>query len=607
MGKKLYHGAAYYPELWDRFVIDQDLQLMKETGINAIRMGEFAWSTLEPEEGKIDVSFFAELINKFYENGIETVMCTPTPTPPIWMTHGFPERLFVDMAGRRMGHGSRQHICTNNQYFRERAAIIAEKLAKGLGSLPGLIGWQLDNEFKAHVNECTCDTCKELWHNWLREKYRTIGSLNNDWKTGAGQPAYRSFEEVPVPENTASFRRLPLRMAYRQFSMEKIAEFADEQAEVIRQYSKAPITHNSSIGFHVDNERLFKNLDFASFDTYATIEHAGAYLINCDIWRNLKKDKGFWIMETSPSFSASLEGTATPHPNGYLKAEAAAAYALGSEAFCYWLWRQQRTGCEQPHGSVISAWGKPAIGYENVLEVERMREALEPILLSSQSCQAEVALVYSDHAKAYFQNGPFKKLNYRGVITEFYQQILSNGIHRDVIQPGADLEGYKLLFTPYLPSLPADAAERARQFAEKGGIWITGPLTGDGGTAIPEDDDELVSEQKYGEGKIVQLHFIPKSEEEKKRLEKIIDQYANEAGVDLRMDISPGTIAIPRKAEGNQIWVMVNMDGNGGEIDLPFKGYDLISECAVPCGRTDIGKFEYKVLQSFKSHSPAVS
>lgn len=602
MGKKLYHGAAYYPELWDNSVIDQDLQLMKKTGINVIRMGEFAWSTLEPEKGKIDVSFFAEIIDKFYENGIETVMCTPTPTPPIWLTHGFPERMFVDMAGRRMGHGTRQHICTNNQYFRERAAIIAEKLAKELGTLPGLIGWQLDNEFKAHVNECICDNCKELWHEWLRNRYGSIGCLNGDWNSGVWQQNYQSFEEVPLPENTALLRNSPLRMTYRQFSMEKIAEFADEQAEVIRQYSKDPITHNSSIGFHVDNERLFKNLNFASFDTYATIEHAGAYLINCDIWRSLKKDKGFWIMETSTSYSASLEGTATPHPNGYLKAEAAAAYAMGSEAFCYWLWRQQRTGCEQPHGSVISAWGKPTIGYENVLEVEGMREALEPILLSSKPFQAEVALVYSDHAKAYFQNGPYKQFNYRGLITEFYQRILSNGIHRDVIQPGADLEGYKLLFTPFLPSLPADAAERARRFAEKGGIWITGPLTGDTGTAMPLYADELVSEQKYGKGKVVQLNFFPRSEDDKKLLEKIINQYAVEAGVILRMDTTPGTIAVPRKADGNQIWVMVNMDGNGGAISLPFDGYDMVSECAVPCGRMEIGKFEYRVIQFLENH-----
>ena len=55
MEKKLYHGAAYYPELWDETVIDQDIELMKQAGISVVRMGEFAWSQMEPEEGKIDL------------------------------------------------------------------------------------------------------------------------------------------------------------------------------------------------------------------------------------------------------------------------------------------------------------------------------------------------------------------------------------------------------------------------------------------------------------------------------------------------------------------------------------------------------------------------
>lgn len=109
--------------------------------------GEFAWSVMEPEEGKIDVGFFKEIIARLYDIGIETIMCTPTPTPPIWFSHGRPERMHVNEKREIMGHGSRQHACTNNPYFRKKAAIITTAIAKELGRLPGLIGWQLDNEF----------------------------------------------------------------------------------------------------------------------------------------------------------------------------------------------------------------------------------------------------------------------------------------------------------------------------------------------------------------------------------------------------------------------------------------------------------------------------
>jgi beta-galactosidase len=659
MSKKLYHGAAFYPELWDEKVIEEDIIEMKKTGINVVRIGEFAWASMEPQEGKFDLSFFTRMINQLYENGIETVMCTPTPTPPIWFSHNHPERMYVDADGKVMGHGSRQHACTNHPYFREKAALITEHIAKALGSLPGVIGWQLDNEFKCHVSECMCNTCKELWHVWLEERYGTIENLNDAWGTKIWSEYYHSFEQVPKPGPAPFLHNSSLSTMYQIFSMEKIAEFSDEQAEIIRKYSTAPITHNSSVFFSVDNERLFKNLDFASFDTYATIDYVENYLINNDLWRNFKKGRDYWVMETSPSYAASLESYATPHPNGYLKVEAAAAYALGAEAFCYWLWRQQRSGCEQPHGSVLSAWGKPTIGYQNVLEVEAMRIEIEPVILSSKPSQADVAITYSDRAKVFLNTEPHRSLNHRGLVTDFYKRILSMGIHRDVIPEGADLEGYKVLFTPFIPYLSSEYIARARQFVENGGIWIAGPLTGgrtenhtvhtdralgelektvgaevlftfplddtgtigrafdisaplgmwssvmeaDGNQAVGIIEEGLakgksfITEHKLGAGKMVMLGSMPMGETGDVLLRKLIEHYSQEAGVTLRTDVSEGTIVAPRQGAGYSIWFVINMDGNGGSVTIPKTGIDLQTNSVIEPGKLELGKFEYKMIQ----------
>ncbi|WP_438446029.1 beta-galactosidase [Gorillibacterium sp. sgz5001074] len=478
MANKLYHGVAWYPELWEEAVLEQDLALMKEAGINVVRIGEFAWSAMEPEEGKIDVGFFVQIVERLHREGIGTVLCTPTPTPPIWFTHSHPERMYRDDQGRVMGHGARQHPCTNHPVFREKAARITEELARALGAHPGLMGWQLDNEFKSHVSECMCETCLKLWHQWLEARYVTVERLNDAWGTGIWSGSYQRFDQVPQPGITPFLHSSSLRTQYRKFSMEKIAEFAGEQAAIIRRYSRAPITHNSSIAFHLDNEQLFRNLDFASYDTYASFENQHAYLINCDYWRNMKQGRDFWIMETSPSHAGSIESSGVPHPNGYVKAEAAAAYALGGEAFCYWLWRQQRAGCEQTHGSVLSSWGAPSIGYRSVLEVEEARRTLEPILLSTRPARAETAMTYSDRAKAFLRTEPHRKLNHRGLVTDFYARLLSMNLHRDVLPEGADLAGCRLLFTPYVPYLSREYMDRAERFVAEGGIWIVGPLSG---------------------------------------------------------------------------------------------------------------------------------
>lgn len=659
MGKKLYHGAAWYPELWDQTVIEQDIGLMKQAGMNVVRIGEFAWSNMEPTEGHIDLGFFVQMVNLLHENGIDTVMCTPTPTPPIWFTHGHPERMYVNEQMQVMGHGSRQHACTNHPYFREKAAIITEHIAKAIGRLPGVIGWQIDNEFKAHVSECMCGTCLTGWHEWLEVRYETIEKLNEAWGTQIWSEYYHSFEQVPQPGPVPFLHNSSLSTMYQMFSMEKIAQFSDEQAAIIRQFSDAPITHNSSVAFSVDNERLFRELDFASFDTYATYDHPANYLFNNDLWRNFKRGRDYWIMETSPSYAASLASYAKPHPNGYLKAEAVAAYALGAEAFCYWLWRQQRAGCEQPHGSVISTWGKPTVGFPNVLEVENARKDIEATILATRPAQAEVAMTYSDRSKAFLKTEPHQKLNHRSLVTGFYERILNLGFHRDVVPEGAELAGYKLLFTPFLPYISSDFIKRATAFVAEGGVWVVGPLSGgrteehtmhtnaafgelehlagvetvytfpmDGSNTIGRAFDvtaplslwsavfdpkeavavgtietgltpglAFITERTYGKGKIVMLGSMPTGEEGEQLLNKLILRYADDAGVTLRTDVTAGTIVAPRQGDCCEVWVIVNMDGAGGSVTLPRDGVDPITGTRYREGKLSIGRYEHKVIQ----------
>lgn len=658
MGNKLYHGAAWYPELWQEDVLKEDIAWMKQAGINVARIGEFAWSNMEPHEGEIDMSFFVRMIGLLYENGIETVMCTPTPTPPIWFTDGHPERMYVNEELQTMGHGSRQHACTNHPYFREKAAVITEHIARALGQLPGLIGWQLDNEFKAHVSECMCSTCLTQWHQWLEQRYGTVERLNDAWGTQIWSEYYHRFDQVPQPGPAPFLHNSSLKTMYQLFSMESIAQFADEQAAIIRKYSDAPITHNSSVAFSVDNERLFSGLDFASFDTYATYDNIPGYLINNDLWRNFKRGRDYWIMETSPSYAASLESYAKPHPNGYLKAEAVAAYALGAEAFCYWLWRQQRAGCEQPHGSVLSAWGKPTVGYVNVLEVEQARKEIEATILSTRPAQAEVAMTYSDRAKAFLKTEPHRNLNHRGLVTDFYARLLHAGVHRDVVPEGEELDGYKLLFTPFLPYVSPEYIERATKLAEDGGVWVIGPLTGGrteshtihttsalgeleqlaGVEAVftyPMDDSgaigsafgqtaplslwssvyelkeasavgtieggltpglAFVTEKRCGKGKIVMLGSLPAGEDG--LLDALIAHYADEAGVTLRTDVTPGTIVAPRRGDGFDVWVVVNMDGRGGSVTLPSAGIDALTQERFEAGsKLELGRYEHRVIR----------
>lgn len=619
---KLYHGAAVYPEMWDESTFYEDIQHMKKVGINVVRIGEFLWSVLEPEEGKIDITPLIKMLDLCHKEDISVILCTPTCTPPVWMSDGHEERLYVDQNHEYWLHGARQHVCTNNAYFREKSNEITLQIAKAVANHPAVIMWQLDNEFKSHQTECCCETCKDMWHQWLKKRYGDIDALNKAWKTVVWSERYQSFEQVPQPFNNIPFiHNASLLTMYQLFSRDKIAEYAHMQAALIRRYSKAPITTNTGMGFALDNELLYSRLDAVSYDTYATVNNVDAYLINCDLSRGLKRDEYFWLMETSCSHGGAITKNPSPHPNGYLVSEAVAAYALGSASFNYWPWRQQPSGCELNHSAVLSAWGKPGVGYKNVLLVEAARKEIEPYILATQCTQGELAITYSDRAKVFMHTESHKSNNYRGLMTWFYGQAVNASIHRDVTSENTDLIGYKMLVTPFMFNLSDEYVARAKAFVEAGGIWLVGPMTGgrtkehtintDAGmnkmveelagievmSSYPIDktgsigeafgikaplrlwthqfevrdakvmgwirggitpDEPFISEKQLGKGKIVILASTPEnSEEGNKLLQNIFLHYAKEAGIHQLATASEGTIVIPRHSQTNEKYLVV--------------------------------------------------
>lgn len=659
---KLYYGAAYYPELWPEAVIAEDIRYMDKVGLNCVRMGEFAWAAMEPNEGEISLDFFVGIINRLHEHGIGTVFCTPTPTPPIWLSHGHPERMYTDNKGYPMIHGARQHSCTNNPYVRERGRIIVEACAQAVGRLPGVIGWQTDNEFKCHVGECCCAECARQWRDWLAARYGTIERLNEAWGAAVWSEAYQRFDQVPAPMATTMGHNSSLQTMYRIFGREKIAEYQREQVAIIRRYSDAPITHNSNRWFQLDNELMLRDLDFAAFDNYPDCDNWPEMMLDYDLWRNGKPGRAFWVMETSTSHNGGLWGYHKPHRTGYLAAEAVAAYASGAEGFSHWLWRQQRAGVEQNHGAVLSAWGRPTVGYAGVLAVSMARELLEPILTNSTPAQPEVAMTYSDRARAYFITEPYDMPHYVPLARQWHSLLLDAGLPRDAVFEGGSLEGYKLLTTPFVPYLSPEFLAKARAFVEAGGVWIAGPLTG-GRTSehtVPTDAAlgaletlagvetlftypltntgtvgkafghsaplawwgavfapkgatvmgtlvggvtpglAFITEHRVGKGKIVLLGAMPQDDAGAALLQAMFAHYADEAGVTLRLETTPGTVAIPRTGEDGLFWVVVNMDGNGGTVTLPAAATDLLNHTRFPAGPLEFSPYGWRVIKLCK-------
>ena len=481
---KIFHGVCYYPELWPEAEMTRDIGEMKRLGINLVRIGEFGWSTMEPDEGAIDLSFWQRVMDRLHEAGMVVVFCTPTATPPIWLTHSHPERCFRNAAGQVMLHGSRQHAAYDHPEVRAACLRIVAALAKTLGDHPALVAWQLDNEFKCHVAEDYSEAAVAGWHHWLAKHFGTIDALNEAWGTDVWSERYQRFDQVPAPRPTPFMHHAGLTTAYRRADRERIAEFAEAQMEVLREHSAAPVTHNFGLGFAVDFERMSTGLDFVSFDDYPSSKKWRAVVLDNDLFRNAKPGKAHWLMETSVAHNGWFGEHETVHPPGFLRAEAVASFALGAQTICYWLWRQQRAGCELPHSAVMSAWFKPSIGHASVGQVDAARQELRTYLTSTRPATAQIGLTWSDHARVMLQTEPIGASSgrhttaYRATIDAWHGRMIDAGFHRDVRFEGAAIDDLKVLVTPAMPYVSDAFLAKVEQWVRAGGTWICGPLTG---------------------------------------------------------------------------------------------------------------------------------
>jgi beta-galactosidase len=71
---KLHIGCAYYHEHWPEANWKEDIRLMKLAGFNTVRLCDFAWSTLEPEQGRYEFDWLERAIASLEEAGIDSVL-----------------------------------------------------------------------------------------------------------------------------------------------------------------------------------------------------------------------------------------------------------------------------------------------------------------------------------------------------------------------------------------------------------------------------------------------------------------------------------------------------------------------------------------------------
>ncbi|MCS7003931.1 MAG: beta-galactosidase [Cytophagales bacterium] len=477
--KKLYYGVAYYPEAWSESEIEKDIALMKDLHMNVVRMAEFAWSKMEPQEGKYDFAWLHRIIEKLHAQGIDVILGTPTATPPAWMWEKYPQIGLMQYNGVRATHGIRRDCSYTSEIYRKKSIQICEKMAQEFGNKPGVIGWQTDNEF-GHTPDYSEET-KKRFHAWLKTKYKTIQNLNRAWVNVLWSQEYDKFEQIPLPRDDQWYHP-SLRFEWHRFTNDMITEYQDLQLKAIRKYSKLPITHDGMPGQMVDYEKLCKDLDFMSHNNYHSFEAYDRIVSNCDRMRGY--NKGFyWLFETAPNHSGGGNKGQTWRLHDYPNSMNAALwmqYALGAQGTMFWLWRQHPAGQEMVHGAVLHTWGVP---FANIHEIKKLGEDISKtsdFLINNPVEKPLIAILYSHEADIAFKIEQYASniKYYEDWTFNAYLPLLDAHLHRDVIAPSHDIDSYKIIFIPFMPYVPESFRAKLKKWVEEGGTLVLGPMVG---------------------------------------------------------------------------------------------------------------------------------
>ena len=474
----MYFGVAYYPEHWPEERWPLDAQMMQAAGLNGVRMGEFAWSKLEPTPGQYDFDWLDRAVDLLGRHGIQTMMCTPSRTPPPWVFRKYPGIQNVRADRMPANYGYRYTICHNNPEFIRAAEEIDRRVIEHYAGHQHVVAWHIDNEIGSG-NTCYCPICHAKFKDYLREKYGSVERLNAAWGMHFWSIAYSDFEEVPLPTGVP-FAYPSLALEYARFQSKTNAEFARWRYQLMKQlHPQVWVTTN----FQTSNATHTDIFDMGEYtDVYGTNfypNHNPEFAL--DYCRGARNE--LIILEQRSGAPHFAPGTRP----GWMRLWTYRSIGHGATGMNYFRWRTARWGQEEYWHGVLPHSGRANRRYRELQQIgaelnkvgalidQTRADAKTAILLSYESRWALSAVssraVLPEHFAAEFLDAHVEAKAYHGAL-------MGLNVTTDGLDPRADLSKYALVIAPRLYVVDAAGAANLRSFVEGGGVLCLTPRSG---------------------------------------------------------------------------------------------------------------------------------
>jgi beta-galactosidase len=472
---------------------------MAEHGIEIIRIAEFAWNKFEPQEGIFTFDFFDDFLELAYKKGLKVILCTPTATPPAWLTNKYTEVLNAKEDGTLFRHGMRRHNTYNSKIYNEFTTRIVDKLASHYCPHPAVIGWQIDNEFNCHMDTFYSESDHKAFRVYLKDKFKTLEAFNEAMGTTFWNQTYTSWEEVYLTRPTVSNSNNPhLSLEEKRFISFSTIRYCKLQADIIRKYKTELqfVTTNGIFG-HLDSHTMTNTaLDFMTYDCYPNFAY--------DTWTepkkpgNLNDRRSSWGLtrarSISPNFGIMEQQSGAggwdttmkqPSPKpGQMRLWTFQSLAHGADFISYFRWRTSWIGTEIYWHGLNDYSNQPNRRLKELKLIRDDFKKLEEV--AGAYYKAEAALL-----KDYDNLWDGEQDKWHGQLDDFSDngwfsaaQLTHTPLDFVYIQEHSEaallecLQKYKLVIYGHATILTEETANILKEYVKQGGVLVMGARTG---------------------------------------------------------------------------------------------------------------------------------
>lgn len=471
---KLLYGVAYYDEYMPYERLDKDIQMMKDAGINVVRIAESTWSTHEPQNGVFDFSSVDRVLDAMHDAGIQVIVGTPTYAVPTWMVKEHPDVLATTVQGPGK-YGARQIMDITHPTYLFYAERIIRRLISRVSTHPAVIGYQTDNETK-HYNTAG-DNVQLQFVKYMRNKFSSLDDLNKEFGLDYWSNRINSWEDFPSVVGTINGS---LGAEFAKFQRQLVTNFLAWQVGIVNEYKQAGqfVTQNFDFDWRgysygiqgdVDHFAASKPFDITSVDIYHPSQDdlTGIEIsFGGDVARSTKQSN-YLVLETE----AQAFWHWVPYP-GQLRLQAFSHLASGANMVAYWHWHSLHNSFETYWKGLLSHDFEPNPVYDEAKTIGSDFARLSPQLVNLKKTN-RVALLFSNEALTsikWFGFNFTSDKNYNDVVRWMYDELYKMNIGCDLIDPSVEsYKSYDVIVVPTLYAASDALLERLNQFAQDGG------------------------------------------------------------------------------------------------------------------------------------------